>query len=189
MHIFDRACVFSLVAILIVAPFVASATEIVTTKEYVDQTTVQKYQGTTENDVTTLHTGDILQVNATGNLERVTPASAPASGSVVPITAGGVYTAVNGKEDTSNKLDGSTNNTIADYPTNDTKYISAKAVAGYSIQKPVSATAGQVLTYGTGATADSRPVAQYLTVPVAAGDPNDANNPSTPTGFASVWIE
>ena len=62
-------------------------------------------------------------------------------------------------------------------------------VDGTRVQKPSTATAGQVLTYGTGATADSQPEAQYIKVPIATSDPSASSNPATPTGFASIWLQ
>lgn len=177
MRYFNKIHVFSVMAVISAMPFVASATEIMATKEYVDLTTVTKHQGTQ---------GQMLQVNSSGDVALVTPDSAPTNGSANPITSDAVYDALEDKEDVSNKLDGASGNTVADYSTNITKYPSAKAVAQYGVQKPATATAGQVLMYGTGATADSRPVAQYIQVPMATGDPAASG---TVSGTASIWLQ
>ena len=189
MHLCRKRYAVLFAVILITLPFVASATDIFTTKEYVDETTVSVYQGEVVDGNTKTHEDDILQVNSSGNLHLVTPSDTPTSGSMVPITSGGVYSALSGKENKSDKLDASTGKTIADYNNNTTKYPSAKAVAQYAIQKPASASEGKVLTYGSGANADSRPVAQYIKVPVANGDPNNGGTLDSTTPFASIWLQ
>ena len=68
------------------------------------------------------------------------------------------------------------------------KPVTSGGVKSYAIQKPASASEGKVLSYGTSATADSQPVAQYVKVPVATGDPN-ASGATAPTAFSSVWIQ
>lgn len=197
MHFFHRVYMVGAVAIFAMVPLVALAEDeavttqtynVVTTKDYVDATTVPVYQGTIENGDTVTHQYDIMQVNSAGNLERVSPASVPTAGSAVPITAGAVYTALAAKEDTENKLNGASGSTVTDYATDTTKYPSAKAVFDYAVQKPATAAAGQVLTYGTGATADSAPVAEYIKIPVATGDPN-ASGATAPTAYASIWLQ
>ncbi len=191
MCFFRKSCILGLISLVVAMPFVASATQVVTTKEYVDGTAVQKYQGEVVDNNTVTHQYDMMQVGNTGNLERVTPVNAISSssdGSYLPVTANAVYDSLATKEDTSNKLDASSNNTVSDYATDSTKYTSAKAVAQYAVQKPATAAAGQVLTYGTGATAASQPEAQYIKVPIATGDPSAASNAATPTGFASIWL-
>ena len=162
MHYFRKSCVFSLAIILAILPFFAFAADpvsnvdlladdlsnVVTTKEYVDETTVTKHQGSK---------GQILQVNASGDLAITTPLSS-----------------------------------INSTHTNTTSYKGVpteSAVVNYAIQKPSSASVGKVLTYGSGATADSRPEAQYIKVPVATGDPSASSNPATPSGFASIWLQ
>ena len=188
MRYFRNIHVFSVMAVIATVPFVASANEVFPTSEYV----VPIYQATRNGaTVTSTNEGDIMQVNSTGYLERVTPvddiSTQPSqANAVVPVTAGAVYDALEDKEDVSNKLDGASGNTVADYSSNTTKYPSAKAVAQYGVQKPATATAGQVLMYGTGATADSRPVAQYIQVPMATGDPAVSG---TVSGTASIWLQ
>ena len=197
MYLFRKHCGVCLVVFLVVAPFVAIADDdppatydVVTTKDYVDMTTVSKYQG--EATITTnadYHQYDIMQVDSTGSLARVTPSATPTSGSSVPITSGAVYTALAAKEDVSNKLNGGTGNTVVAYSTDTDKYPSAKAVYDYAVQKPSTVAEGKVLTYGASATVNSQPEAQYVKVPVATGDPNAVSNPATPTAFASIWLQ
>lgn len=159
MHYFRKSCVFSLAILLASLPFVASAdvvmANVVTTKDYVDETTVAKYQGTTEGGTTNYHQGDILQVNASGNLERVTPLA----------SINRTHT-------------GSSNKSV---PTE-------RAVVNFAVQKPESVANGKVLTFQSGTLTD-QPTAQYIKVPVAAGDPNATSNPANPTGFASIWLQ
>ena len=185
MHCFDSFRVSCLAVVLATLPFATMATEIMATKEYVDLTTVTKHQGTQNQ---------MLQVNASGDLVLVTPTGAPTDGSNRPITSDAVYDALLDKEDVSNKLDGTTSGQkIGDLPSgsgagdDQTMYPSAAAVKEYSVQKPTSATAGQVLTYDTGANANSRPVAKYIQVPMANGDP--AANGSTVSGVVSIWLQ
>ena len=182
MHCFHKIHVFSVLAIIVAVPFVASATEIMATKEYVDLTTVAKHQGTQNQ---------MLQVNSSGDLTLVTPSGVPTDGSALPITSNAVYDALADKEDVSNKLDGTTlGRKISDVPAgsgagqDQTMYPSAAAVKEYAIQKPATAAAGKVLTYN--GDQNSRPIAQYIQVPMATGDP--ANN-STVSGTASIWLQ
>ena len=194
MHCFHKVCLFSVIATGAV-PFGAMATEIMATREYV----VPIYQATRNNGtVTATNEGDIMQVDSTGYLNRVTPVSdistAPSTANaVVPVTAGAVYDALEDKEDISNKLDGvTTGEKISDIPAgsgtgqDQVTYPSAAAVKEYAVQKPTAATAGQVLTYDTGANANSRPVAKYIQVPMANGDPTSSGN--TVSGVASIRI-
>ena len=195
MHCFHKLCLFSVIATGAV-PFGAMATEIMATQEYV----VPIYQATRNNGtVTATNEGDIMQVDSTGYLNRVTPVSdistAPSTANaVVPVTAGAVYDALEDKEDISNKLDGvTTGEKIGDITAgsgagqDQVMYPSAAAVKEYAVQKPTSAAAGQVLTYDTGATADSRPVAKYIQVPMATGDPSASGN--TVNGVVSIWLQ
>ncbi|MBQ6027115.1 MAG: hypothetical protein IJL21_00980 [Alphaproteobacteria bacterium] len=192
MHNFYKVCVVSLATIHL--SFVASATEVLATREYV----VQRFQGERSGqNVTNTHQGDIMQVDGTGYLNRVTPVSdistAPSTANaVVPVTAGAVYDALEDKEDISNKLDGVTSGEkIGDIAAgsgagqDQVMYPSAAAVKEYAVQKPTSAAAGQVLTYDTGANANSRPVAKYIQVPVATGDPTS----NTVNDVASIWLQ
>ena len=182
MHCFHKIHVFSVLAIIVAVPFVASATEIMATKEYVDLTTVTKHQGSQ---------GQMLQVNSSGDVALVTPDSAPTNNSTKPITSDAVYDALEGKEDVSNKLDGTTSGQkISDLTAgsgagqDQTMYPSAAAVKEYAIQKPATAAAGKVLTYN--GDQNSRPIAQYIQVPMATGDP--ANN-GTVSDTASIWLQ
>ncbi|MBO4683210.1 MAG: hypothetical protein J5611_01355 [Alphaproteobacteria bacterium] len=155
MHYFCKSCVFFAAIFLAGLPFVASANDVFTTKDYVDMTTVAKYQGETSGGTTNYHQGDILQVNASGNLERVTPL---------------------------NSLDRThTASSNQDVPTE-------AAVVSYAVEKPGTVANGKVLTF-TSDTVTDRPTAQYIKVPVATGDPSDANSPASPTGFASIWLQ
>lgn len=184
MHCFYKVCAFSVVAIIASAPFVASATEIMATKEYVDLTTVAKHQGT-QNQV--------LQVNSSGDLTLVTPSDVPTDGSALPITSNAVYDALADKEDVSNKLDGATSGEkigdIAAGPgagQDQVMYPSAAAVKEYAVRKPASVSNGKVLTY-TGTDVNSRPEAKYIQVPMATGDP--AASGSSVTGVVSIWLQ
>lgn len=192
MRYFHKTHVSFVMAVISVAPFVASATEVLTTREYV----VPRYQATRSGGtVTSTNEGDIMQVNSTGYLERVTPvndiSTQPSeANAVIPVTAGAVYDALTGKEDVSNKLDGASGNTVAEYSSDTTKYPSAKAVTQYAIQKPASASKGKVLMYAhddNSANADSRPVAGYIRVPMANGDPT--SNGTTVSDTASIWLQ
>ena len=184
MHNFYKVCVVSLATIHL--SFVASATEVLATREYV----VQRFQGERSGqNVTNTHQGDIMQVDSTGYLNRVTPVSdistAPSTANaVVPVTAGAVYDALEDKEDISNKLDGNNSNTIAANSTDTTKYPSAKAVAQYAVQKPANVSNGKVLTY-TSDNANNAPEAKYIQVPVATGDPTS----NTVNDMASIWLQ
>jgi len=186
MHYFHKVCAFSVVAIIAAAPFGAMATEIMATKEYVDLTTVAKHQGTQNQ---------MLQVNSNGDLTLVTPSGVPTNGSTLPITSNAVYDALEGKEDVSNKLNGTSTSgqKIGDLAAgsgasqDQVMYPSAAAVKEYAVRKPTSAAAGQVLTYDTGANANSRPVAKYIQVPMATGDP--ATSSSNVTGVVSIWLQ
>lgn len=185
MYCFYKVYAFSVMAIIAAAPFVASATEIMATKEYVDLTTVAKHQGTQNQ---------MLQVNSSGDLTLVTPSGVPTDGSALPITSNAVYDALSDKEDVSNKLDGaSSGEKIGDIAAgpgagqDQVMYPSAAAVKEYAVRKPTSAAAGQVLTYDTGANANSRPVAKYIQVPMATGDP--ATSSSNVTGVVSIWLQ
>lgn len=193
MRYFNKIHVFSVMAVIGVMPFVASATEIMATREYV----VPIYQATRSGTtVTSTNEGDIMQVNSTGYLERVTPvndiSTQPSqANAVVPVTAGAVYDALEDKEDVSNKLDGTTSGQkISDVPAgsgagdDQTMYPSAAAVKEYAIQKPATAAAGKVLTYN--GDQDSRPIAQYIQVPMATGDPATSG---TVSGTASIWLQ
>jgi len=191
MHCFHKLCLFSVIATGAV-PFGAMATEVLATREYV----VQRFQGERSGqNVTNTHQGDIMQVDSSGYLNRVTPVSdistAPSTANaVVPVTAGAVYDALEDKEDIINKLDGATSGEkIGDIAAGQDQvmYPSAAAVKEYAVRKPASAAAGQVLTYDTGATADSRPVAKYIQVPMANGDPTSSGN--TVSGVASIWLQ
>lgn len=177
MRYFHKIHVFSVLAIIVAVPFVASATEIMATKEYVDLTTVTKHQGTQ---------GQMLQVDSSGDVALVTPSSIPTNNSTLPITSGAVYEYA---EDKFNKLDGgngATIGTVINSPLEAaTAYTSAAAVAEYAVRKPATAAAGQVLTYDTGANANSRPVAKYIQVPVATGDPTS----NTVNDVASIWLQ
>lgn len=182
MRYFHKIHVFSVLAIIVAVPFVASATEIMATKEYVDLTTVTKHQGTQ---------GQMLQVDSSGDVALVTPDSAPTNGSANPITSDAVYDALEDKEDVSNKLDGTTSGQkISDLTAgsgagqDQTMYPSAAAVKEYAIQKPTTAAAGKVLTYN--GDQNSRPIAQYIQVPMATGDPAASG---TVSGTASIWLQ
>lgn len=184
MHCFHKVCLFSVIVAGAV-PFGAMATEIMATKEYVDLTTVTKHQGTQ---------GQMLQVNSSGDVALVTPTSVPTNGSSLPITSNAVYDALADKEDVSNKLDGvSSGEKIGDVTAgsgagqDQVMYPSAAAVKEYAVRKPATAAAGQVLTYDTGANANSRPVAKYIQVPMANGDPTSSSN--TVSGVASIWLQ
>ncbi len=196
MRYFRNIHVFSVMAVIATVPFIASANEVFPTSEYV----VPIYQATRNNGtVTATNEGDIMQVDSTGYLNRVTPvgdiSTAPSTANaVVPVTARAVYDALEDKEDISNKLDGvTTGEKISDIAAgsgagqDQVMYPSAAAVKGYAVQKPTVATAGQVLTYDTGATANSRPVAKYIQVPMANGDPTSSGN--TVSGVASIWLQ
>jgi len=199
MHYFDSFRVSCLAVVLATLPFIASANEVFPTSEYV----VPIYQATRSGTtVTSTNTGDIMQVNSTGYLERVTPvnniSTQPSqANAVVPVTAGAVYDVLEDKEDVNNKLNGTSaqGQKIGDLPSgsgaggDQTMYPSAAAVKEYAIQKPTSASAGKVLTYGAGATADSQPVAQYIKVPVATGDPNNGGTLDNTTPFVSIWLQ
>lgn len=160
MHFFHRGCVFSLTILLVIAPFVASADDIFTTKTYVDKTKVAIDQSTrnTGGTVTNTNAGDIMQVandNGVGKLTRTTPLASLTS----------THTADSNKG----------------IPTE-------SAVVNYAVQKPVSNTLadGKVLTF-TSATATDRPEARYIKVPVANGDPNASGTNVTAT--ASIWLQ
>ena len=171
MRLFYKGSVLILAALFIAVPHVALSDDgtVVTSKLYVDSTKVAINQGAGTNNA---NVGKTLVVNSSGNLE-LSSAALPNMANI---------------EMTTNKLDGGTGNTVAGNSSNTTKYTSAKAVADYAIQKPASASEGKVLTYGASATADSQPVAQYVKVPVATGDPN-ASGATAPTAFSSVWIQ
>ena len=185
MRYFYKNCVFSLAAMLVAAPFIASANEIFPTSEYV----VPIYQATVSSGIVTSYNEDyVMQVNSQGYVERRAPvtnirvtSSTDNNNNLTTKAA-----VVDYAEDKNNKLDGDTG-TIADNSSNTTKYTSAAAVAEYAIQKPAAAAEGQVLTYGTGATADSRPTAQYIKVPMANGDPTA--NGTTVSSTASIWLQ
>jgi hypothetical protein len=173
-----------------VLPFVASATEIFTTKEYVDETRVAVDQSTKDGsgNVTDTNENAIMQVNSSGALTRVQPVTTIDSThttSAVPVTEGAV---VGYAEDKNNKITGASGDTISDSGNTGStvKYPSVAAVEQYAIQKPATASAGKVLTYS--GNADSRPVAQYVKVPMAASDPN-TSGASAPTGYASIWLQ
>ena len=184
MYCFYKVYAFSVMVIVAMAPFGAMATEIMATKEYVDLTTVAKHQGTQNQ---------MLQVNNSGDLTLVTPSGVPTDGSALPITSNAVYDALADKENVSNKLDGATSGEkIGDIAAgsgagqDQVMYPSAAAVKEYAVRKPTSAAAGQVLTYDTGANANSRPVAKYIQVPMATGDPATSSNV---TGVVSIWLQ
>ena len=183
MHCFHKVCLFS-VLVMIAVPFGAMATEIMATKEYVDLTTVAKHQGTQ---------GQMLQVNSSGDVALVTPSSTPTNGSTLPITSGAVYDALEGKEDVSNKLNGTSTSgqKIGDLAAgsgagqDQVMYPSAAAVKEYAVRKPTSVSNGKVLTY-TGNDVNSRPEAKYIQVPMATGDPATTG---TVSGVASIWLQ
>lgn len=178
MRCFLSICVFSLTAMLVATPFVASANEVFPTSEYV----VPIYQAENGN----MHTNEVMQINSNGYVERRAPVAtintAVSTDDNNLTTKGAV---VDYAEDKDNKLDGDTGNTIANNSSNTTKYTSAAAVAEYAIQKPADAANGKVLTY-TG-NADSRPTAQYIKVPMANGDPTA--NGTTVSNTASIWLQ
>ena len=180
MRYFYRNCVFSLAAMLVATPFIASANEVFPTSEYV----VPIYQAENGNN----HANEVMQINSNGYVERRAPVAtintAVSTDDNNLTTKGAV---VEYAEDKDNKLDGGTGNTIADNSNDTTKYTSAAAVTQYAIQKPASAAEGQVLTYGTGANANSRPTAQYIKVPMANGDPTA--NGTTVSSTASIWLQ
>lgn len=164
MHYFRKSCVFSLAILLAALPFVASAdvvmANVVTTKDYVDETTVAKDQSTRDSNgtVTATNVGDIMQVetvSGVGILTRKTPLA----------SIDRTHT-------------GSSNKSI---PTE-------RAVVNFAVQKPESVANGKVLTFQSGTLTD-QPTAQYIKVPVATGDPNATSNPANPTGFASIWLQ
>jgi len=190
MHCFHKLCLFSVIATGAV-PFGAMATEVLATREYV----VQRFQGERSGqNVTNTHQGDIMQVDSTGYLNRVTPVSnistAPSTvNAVVPVTAGAVYDALEDKEDIINKLDGATSGEkIGDIAAGQDQvmYPSAAAVKEYAVRKPTSVSNGKVLTY-TGTDVNSRPEAKYIQVPMATGDPTSGGN--TVSGVASIWLQ
>lgn len=189
MRYFHKNCVFSLMAMLVAAPFIASANEIFPTSEYV----VPIYQATVSSGSVTSYNEDyVMQVNSQGYVQRRAPVTDIRETSSTDNNKLTTREAVvDYSEDKDNKLDGGTNNTISDAVNSQTpsdattKYTSAAAVAEYAIQKPADAANGKVLTY-TG-NADSRPTAQYIKVPMANGDPTA--NGTTVSNTASIWLQ
>ena len=183
MRYFHKNCVFSLMAMLVAAPFIASANEIFPTSEYV----VPIYQATVSSGSVTSYNEDyVMQVNSQGYVQRRAPVTDIRETSSTDNNKLTTREAVvDYAEDKDNKLDGDTGNTIADNSNDTTKYTSAAAVAEYAIQKPADAANGKVLTY-TG-NADSRPTAQYIKVPMANGDPTA--NGTTVSNTASIWLQ
>ncbi len=181
MSLFGKSSVFMLAVLVVAAPRFALADDdgtVVTSKLYVDTTKVpyQWDKGTNNANV-----GKVLTLGSSGSvgLEAVpTPAN---------------------MEVTTNKLNGTSTSgqKIGDLTAgpgagqDQVMYPSAAAVKQYAVQKPSDAANGKVLAYPTTGTvtADTRPVAAYVKVPVATGDPSAASNPATPTDFASIWIQ
>lgn len=115
MRYFGKYSMLLLLTLFVMAPhvvFADAATDgsVVTSKLYVDNTMVKKSQGAGTNNA---NVGKTLVVNSGGNLEL--SATDP--------------------ELTGNKVSGNSNDTIADYSSNSTKYTSAAAVAEYAVAK------------------------------------------------------
>lgn len=165
MRNMQKFAVFALALPLCLAmPSVAFANTILTSKTYVDTNMVAINQGVGNS-------GKAMIVNDQGNL-------APADINALPNGSANQVLQYTNNAWTATTMD-STPTTSSQKP------VTSGGVKNYAIQQPASASEGQVLTYGTGATASSRPVAGYVKVPVATGAPSS----NTPSAFAEIWIQ
>jgi len=126
----------------------------------------------------------------------------PTAGHTVPVTSGGIATALAGKQDnlggsgTGGKVVTATDTagtvtytTVDTTPTSSSNNLVTSGgvydVVNNKQTKPSSGVAnGKVLTY-TGSDVDTQVSAAYVTLPVATGAPST----NTPSSFAEVWIQ